>query len=182
MKELFPDQFADVTPVEFYQAVNIAEPSLIRTEADELTYSLHVMVRYEIEKGLINKEIAVKDLPQIWKAKMKEYLGVDVPNDTKGVLQDIHWGSGYFGYFPTYALGSAYGAQMLKRMKKDLDIELCCEKGDLAPIVSWLEDKVFRYGCMMDPIPLFEQYCGEKFSAEPYCQYLKEKYSDIYGL
>ena len=182
MKELFPEQFADVSEEEFYQAVNIARPSLIRTESDELTYCLHVMVRYEIEKGLINREIAVQDLPRIWKEKMRDYLGVDVPNDTKGVLQDSHWSSGYFGYFPTYAMGNAYGAQMCERMRRDVDVDGCCAKGDLAPIVAWLTEHVFRYGCMLDPVPLFEQYCGAKFTPEPYCRYLKEKYSAIYGL
>lgn len=182
MKDLFPDQFADVTPEEFYKAVNIAQPSLIRTEADELTYCLHVMVRYEIEKGLISRQIAVQDLPRVWNEKMQEYLGVEVPNDTKGVLQDSHWSSGSFGYFPTYALGNAYGAQMAERMKQDVDIAECCAKGDLKPVVGWLEQHVFRFGCLMDPVPLFEQYCGAKFSPEPYCRYLQEKYSDIYGL
>lgn len=182
MKEFFPEQFADVSEEEFYQAVNIARPSLIRTESDELTYCLHVMVRYEIEKGLINREIAVQDLPRIWKEKMRDYLGVDVPNDTKGVLQDSHWSSGYFGYFPTYAMGNAYGAQMCERMRRDVDVDGCCAKGDLAPVVDWLTEHVFRYGCMLDPVPLFEQYCGAKFTPEPYCRYLKEKYSAIYGL
>ena len=181
LKELFPEQFSNVTAEEFYQAVNIVQPSLIRTEADELTYCLHVMVRYEIEKGLINREIAVADLPRIWSEKMKEYLGMDVPNDTKGVLQDSHWSSGYFGYFPTYAMGNAYGAQMWERMKQDVDVDGCCAKGDLAPVVGWLSEHVFRYGCMMDPVPLFEQYCGAEFTPEPYCRYLKEKYSEIYG-
>lgn len=182
LQELFPEQFADVSPEEFYAAVNIAQPSLIRTEADELTYCLHVMVRYEIEKALIKGEITVADLPRVWDEKMKEYLGVDVPNDTQGVLQDSHWSSGYFGYFPTYAMGNAYGAQMCERMKLDVNVEDCCAKGDLAPVVSWLDEHVFRYGCMLDPVPLFEQYCGAKFTPEPYCRYLKEKYGEIYGL
>ncbi len=182
MKELFPEQFADVSDAEFYKAVNIAQPSLIRTEADELTYCLHIMVRYEIEKGLISGEIAVRDLPRVWNEKMKEYLGVDVPNDTKGVLQDTHWSGGSFGYFPTYALGNAYGAQMWERMKQDVDVAGCCAKGELAPVVEWLTEHVFRYGCMLDPVPLFEQYCGAKFTPEPYCRYLKEKYSEIYEL
>ena len=182
MKELFPEQMKDVTDEEFYKAVNIARPSLIRTESDELTYCLHVMVRYEIEKALFAREITVADLPEIWNAKMKEYLGVDVPDDTRGVLQDSHWSSGYFGYFPTYALGNAYGAQMLERMKQDVDVEGCCAKGDLKPVVDWLTENVFRYGCMMDPVPLFEQYCGAKFTPEPYCRYLKGKFSEIYGL
>ncbi len=182
MNELFPGQFESVTEKAFYQAVNTARPSLIRTEADELTYCLHIMLRYEMEKALINREISVDDLPRIWNEKMKEYLGVDVPNDTKGVLQDMHWGGGMFGYFPTYALGNAYGAQMCERMKRDVDVERCCAEGDLKPVVSWLTDHVFRYGCLLDPIPLFNQYCGAEFTAKPYCRYLKEKYSEIYGL
>ena len=182
MKELFPEQMKDVSADAFYKAVNIAQPSLIRIESDELTYCLHVMVRYEIEKALISGEITVADLPAVWNAKMKEYLGVEVPNDTKGVLQDSHWGSGSFGYFPTYALGNAYGAQMLERMKQDVDVEGCCTKGDLKPVVDWLTENVFKYGCMMDPVPLFEQYCGAKFTPEPYCRYLKEKFSEIYDL
>ena len=113
---------------------------------------------------------------------MRDYLGVDVPNDTKGVLQDSNWSSGYFGYFPTYAMGNAYGAQMYERMRRDVDVDGCCAKGDLAPVVAWLTEHVFRYGCMLDPVPLFEQYCGAKFTPEPYCRYLKEKYSAIYGL
>ena len=182
LQELFPNQLKGVSAEQFYQAVNIAQPSLIRTESDELTYCLHIMVRYEIEKGLINRTIRVADLPEIWNAKMKEYLGVDVPDDTRGVLQDTHWSGGSFGYFPTYALGNAYGAQMAERMKQDVDLDGCCERGDLKPVVDWLTEHVFRFGCMMDPVPLFEQYCGAKFTPEPYCRYLKEKYSAIYGL
>lgn len=182
MKELFPEQLKGVSADEFYPAVNKSEPSLIRIHADELTYSLHIMIRYEIEKALINREIHVKDLPEVWNAKIHEYLGIDVPDDTHGVLQDSHWGSGSFGYFPTYALGNAYGAQMLERMKQDVDVKACCAKGDLKPVVDWLTEHVFQYGCMLDPIPLFEQYCGAKFTTKPYCNYLKEKFSEIYGL
>lgn len=182
MKELFPEQMKDVTEDAFYKAVNIAQPSLIRIKADELTYCLHVMVRYEIEKALIGGEISVADLPRVWNEKMKEYLGVDVPDDTNGVLQDSHWGSGSFGYFPTYALGNAYGLQMLERMKQDVNVEACCAKGELEPVVFWLTENVFKYGKTFDPIPLFEKYCGAKFTTEPYCRYLKEKFSDIYGL
>ncbi len=182
MCELFPEQFKGVTLEMFYRGINRSQPSLIRIHADELTYSLHIMVRYEIEKALINREITVQDLPRVWNEKMKEYLGIDVPDDTRGVLQDSHWGSGSFGYFPTYALGSAYGAQMAERMKQDIDLDGCCAGGDLKPVVDWLTEHVFKYGCMLDPVPLFEQYCGAKFSYEPYCRYLKEKFSEIYGL
>ena len=182
MKELFPEQFDGITPEQFYKAVNRSEPSLIRTESDELTYSLHIMVRYEIEKALISREITVADLPRVWNEKMREYLGVSVPDDTRGVLQDSHWSSGAFGYFPTYALGNAYGVQMYERMKQDVDVDGCCAKGELKPVADWLTEHVFRYGCLLDPSPLFEQYCGTKFTPEPYCRYLKEKYMEIYNI
>lgn len=182
LQEIFPEQLSGVTADRFYHAVNEVTPSLIRIESDELTYCLHIMVRYEIEKELINRTIHVADLPEIWNAKMKEYLGVDVPDDTRGVLQDSHWSGGLLGYFPTYALGNAYGAQMAERMKQDVDLDGCCARGELKPVVDWLTEHVFRFGCMMDPIPLFEQYCGAKFTPEPYCRYLKEKYNAIYGL
>ncbi len=182
MKELFPKQFDGVAPEDFYNAVNRSEPSLIRIESDELTYCLHIMVRYEIEKALIDREISVMDLPRVWNEKMREYLGVTVPDDTHGVLQDSHWSSGAFGYFPTYALGNAYGVQMYERMKQDVDVDGCCAKGELKPVVDWLTEHVFRYGSLLDPSPLFEQYCGAKFTPEPYCRYLKEKFGNIYDI
>lgn len=182
MKEMFPKQLKDVTERQFYCAVNRAEPSLIRTEADELTYCLHVMIRYEIEKGLVNREIEVDDLPKVWNAKYKEYLGIDVPDDTHGVLQDSHWSGGSIGYFPTYALGSAYGAQIKLVLEKDVDLAKCEETGDLAPVVQWLSEHIYQYGCMYDPNDLFEKVCGAEFTPEPYIRYLEEKFGDIYGL
>ena len=122
LQEFFPQQLCDVTEEQFYRAVNKAQPSLIRIEADELTYCLHIMVRYEIEKQLIGGTLAVKDVPETWNRLYKEYLGVDVPDDKHGCLQDSHWSGGSFGYFPSYALGSAYGAQMLRNMEKEIDV------------------------------------------------------------
>ena len=136
MRQIFPEQLADVTAEAFWRAVNKAEPSLIRTEADELTYCLHVMVRYEIEKALIAGDLAVKDVPGEWNKLYKEYLGVDVPDDRRGCLQDSHWSGGSFGYFPSYALGSAYGAQMLANMEKDMDVWGPVAKGDLSHVTS----------------------------------------------
>lgn len=123
MLELFPQQLNGVTEEEIYRAVNRAEPSLIRTEADELTYSLHIMVRYELEKALMQGTLTVADLPAAWNAKYKEYLGVDVPDDTHGCLQDIHWAMGDMGYFPSYALGSAYSAQAVDDLRKTMDLD-----------------------------------------------------------
>ena len=123
LKSIFSEELKDVTLDEFYKYINNVECSLIRTEADELTYPLHIMVRYEIEKLIIESDVDVCELPSIWNKLYKEYLGIDVPSDKEGILQDVHWAGGSFGYFPTYALGSAYGAQMLDAMKKDLDFE-----------------------------------------------------------
>ena len=181
LRELFPTQLADVTEEEIWRAVNRAEPGLIRTEADELTYALHIMVRYEIEKALIQGTLAVADLPAAWNAKYKEYLGVDVPDNAHGCLQDIHWSMGDIGYFPSYALGSAYGAQMLRRMEQDVDVWGAAARGDLAPITGWLREKVHQYGGLMEPADVVKNACGD-FSPEDYIQYLTRKYTELYGL
>lgn len=181
LKELFPAQLADVSADEIWRAVNRAEPGLIRTEADELTYCLHVMVRYEIEKQLIGGTLEAKDVPAVWAKLYKEYLGIEVPNDRDGCLQDSHWSGGAFGYFPSYALGSAYGAQMLRRMEQDVDVWGAAAKGDLTPITAWLREKVHQYGGLMEPADVVKNACGD-FSAEDYIQYLTRKYTELYGL
>ena len=182
IKELFPEQLADVDAEMFYKAVNKAEPSLIRTEADELTYCNHIMIRYEIEKQLIGGTLEVKDVPAEWNRLYKEYLGVDVPNDAKGCLQDTHWAGGMLGYFPSYALGSAYGAQMLAKMEEDLgDVYEDVAKGDLSKVTGWLKDKIHRHASFHKPGYLFESVCG-KFDAKYYTDYLNRKYSELYEL
>ncbi|NLV57189.1 MAG: carboxypeptidase M32 [Clostridiales bacterium] len=182
LRVLFPSQLEGVSPRQFYRAVNKAQPSLIRTEADELTYSLHVMVRYELEKQLFAGQLTAGDLPEAWNALYQEYLGVDVPDDTHGVLQDTHWSGGMFGYFPTYALGSAYSAQILHAMEKDLRVEEWVRKGELGPITEWLREKIHRHGMMLDPGKLLEEACGEPFSAKYYVAYLTRKMKDVYDL
>lgn len=182
MQELFPEQLAGVTAEQMYLAVNKAQPSLIRTEADELTYALHVLVRYEIEKGLFDGSIAVEELPKVWNAKYKEYLGIDVPDDRRGVLQDSHWSNGNVGYFPSYALGSAYGAQLLAKMKQSVDVEGAVRSGDLRPITGWLEERVWKYGKLYDPMELLEKALGEPFDPKYFTDYLEEKFTAIYGL
>mgnify|MGYP002562237684 CR=1 FL=1 len=181
VKELFPQQMKGISDEEFYRAVNAAQPSLIRTDADELTYSLHVLVRYEIEKQLIGGTLEAKDVPAVWAKLYKEYLGIEVPNDRDGCLQDSHWSGGAFGYFPSYALGSAYGAQMLRRMEQDVDVWGAAAKGDLTPITAWLREKVHQYGGLMEPADVVKNACGD-FSAEDYIQYLTRKYTELYGL
>lgn len=182
MTELFPEQLAGRSAHDVYLAVNKAQPSLIRTEADELTYALHVMVRYELEKAVIAGELSVHDLPAAWNAKYKEYLGVDVPDDTNGVLQDSHWSGGAVGYFPSYALGSAYGAQIIERMRGDMDVEAAIASGSLAKITEWLRERIFRHGCMYDPAVLLEKCCGAPFDPAYFVRYLVEKFTRIYGL
>lgn len=182
LTELFPAQLAGVTPEAFYKAVNQCQPSLIRTEADEVTYCLHVMVRYELEKRLMDGSLAVKDLPAAWNAQMKELLGVEVPDDAHGVLQDIHWACGDLGYFPSYALGTAYGAQMMASMRKELDVDGLLEAGNWAPITGWLEERIWQYGKEKTPAQLLQNACGGAFDPKFYTDYLVEKYSAIYQL
>ena len=181
MREFFPEQLSGVTAEEFYKAVNKAQPSLIRTEADELTYCLHVMVRYEIEKRLIGGTLAVKDVPAEWNRLYKEYLGIDVPDDTRGCLQDSHWSGGSFGYFPSYALGSAYGAQMLRNMEQEMDVWGPVSRGDLSGVTGWLREHIHKYGGMMEPADIVKNACGD-FDPTVYTDYLTKKYSELYGL
>ena len=182
VKELFPEQMEGVDEELFYRAINKAEPSLIRTEADELSYALHVMVRYEIEKQLIAGTLEIRDVPAEWKRLYKEYLGVDVPNDREGCLQDSHWSGGMVGYFPSYALGSAYGPQMLSKMEAELgDIWTDVAKGDLSKVTGWLKANIHRHASFKKPGILFEEVCG-KFDAAYYTYYLTKKYTELYNL
>lgn len=182
MAELFPRQMAGVTPEALYAAVNKAEPSLIRTEADELTYAIHVMIRYEMEKLMMAGEAKVDELPALWNQMYKDYLGVDVPDDRRGILQDSHWSGGSFGYFPSYALGSAYGVQMLAAMEKDVDVWPAVERGDLTPITAWLGDRLHRYGKLLTPEQLLRNTMGTDFDPLCYTAYLRKKFSDLYRL
>ncbi|MBR0051945.1 MAG: carboxypeptidase M32 [Firmicutes bacterium] len=180
MKALFP-QMGAVTEEEFYKAINVVEPSLIRTEADEVTYCLHVMIRYEIEKRVMAGELAVHDIPAEWNRLYKEYLGIDVPDDKHGCLQDSHWSGGLVGYFPSYALGSAYGAQFLRKMKEDIDVDALLAKGDFAPINAWLKDKIWQYGRLYTPAQILDNVLGEPFDPNYYLDYLEEKCKAVYG-
>ena len=182
VKELFPEQLADVDEQMFYRAVNKAQPSLIRTSADELTYANHIMIRYELEKQLIGGVLDIKDVPAAWNRLYKEYLGIDVPNDSMGCLQDTHWSGGMIGYFPSYALGSAYGAQMLAKMNEDLgDVYADVAEGDLSKVTAWLKEKIHRHASFKKPGELFEEVCG-KFDPSYYTDYLTEKFTELYGL
>ena len=180
LKELFPAQFAGVTEEGLYRAVNMARPSLIRTEADELTYSLHVLIRYEIEKQLIEEDLDVEKLPQLWADKYEEYLGVRPENPAQGVLQDIHWSQGSFGYFPSYALGSAFGAQLYYHMKQEMDFEGLLEQGKVDVIREYLRENIHQYGKLKDSRTILKDVTGEDFDPKYYVRYLKEKYGKLY--
>lgn len=182
LQELFPETYENVDVKALYRAINHIQPSLIRTDADEVTYPLHIMVRYELEKRLISGELSAKDLPEAWNAMYKDYLGIDVPSDAVGVLQDMHWSSGYFGYFPTYALGSAYAAQFMAAIQKTIDVAACIESGDLTPIGAWLTEHVHRHGHMINSQELIENATGEAFNAQYYVDYLAAKVNDVYGV
>ena len=181
LQELSGGTFADVTEQELYEAVNRTHPGLIRTEADELSYSLHVLIRYEMEKAFINGEITVDQIPERWNALYKEYLGVDVPGDDVGCLQDIHW-TDSFGYFPSYALGNAYGVQILRRMEQDLDVYAAVAAGELEKITDWLREHVFSIMSLTTPDEWIRAITGESLNVNYYLDYLEEKFSKLYEL
>lgn len=166
-----------VTFEEFIKALNASYPSLIRTESDELTYSLHIMIRYELEKELISGTLKVNELPEKFNFYMKKYLGIDVPSDREGVLQDIHWSNGSFGYFPSYALGSAYAAQIYASMKKTINVEKLLETGDLISIQKFLAENIQKFGSLYNPLTLIEIATNENFNSQYYIDYLQEKFS-----
>jgi len=170
----------DVSIDDFYKGINNSEVSLVRVEADELTYSLHIMVRYEIEKMLIEGSLEVADLPEIWNNKMEEYLGIRPGNDSEGVLQDVHWSCGLFGYFPSYALGNAYAAQIYNTMEKTMEIEKLLTDGRLDVIREWLSENIHRYGKAKKPSEIIMDISGEQLNAQYFIDYLKKKYRSIY--
>ena len=181
IKELFPS-LESISLDDFYKAVNNVEPSLIRTEADELTYSLHIIIRYKIEKKLIIGEIEVKDLPRIWKEKYIEYLGVEPKTDSEGILQDMHWSDGSFGYFPSYALGNLYGGQFMNKMLQDnkdvfKNLKKTC---DMTYINNWLSSNIHQFGAIYTPGELIKNVSGEELSSKYFLDYLNNKYKKIY--
>ena len=178
----FETQLKDVSVDDFYRAVNWVEPSFIRVEADELTYPLHILIRYEIERMIFEKDLSVDDLPKVWNEKIKSYLGIEPQNDEEGVLQDVHWSAGMFGYFPTYALGSAYAAQFYYTMKEELDFEKLIKEDNIKAINTWLKDKIHHVGSLKKPRELLKEITKEDFNPQYYVRYLKEKYAEIYGV
>ena len=183
LKKAFPAQLDGVSVKTFYKAINKVEPSLIRVNADEATYNLHIMLRLELEIGILEGTVAVKDLPEIWNAKMQDYVGITPPDDAHGVLQDIHWSAGLFGYFPTYALGNLVSAQLWEKINKDIrDLDDQIRKGKFDSLLGWLREKVHVHGHKYDPQDLIKKVTGSKIDSAAYVRYLTKKYSDIYGL
>jgi carboxypeptidase Taq len=174
--------FSNVASDDFVRAINQVKPSKIRVEADEVTYSLHVIIRFEIEQELLAGNITIKDLPELWNQKYKDYLGVTIENDSEGVMQDIHWASGAFGYFPTYALGNVYGGQILEAMEKDIPSwKDKIVEGNFQTLKKWLVENVHQQGDLYDPSVLIKRIAGEEINVNPFLKYLNKKYSWIYG-
>ncbi|MCI3920413.1 carboxypeptidase M32 [Paenibacillus sp. TRM 82003] len=176
-------ELADVGLENYYRAVNEVKASLIRTEADELTYNLHIMVRYELEKDLMNDRLQVAELPEAWNAKYKEYLGIEPPSDVDGVLQDVHWAGGGFGYFPSYSLGNMYAAQMMDAMKRALpSFDADVAAGSFEPIKGWLTDKIYSHGRVLTPSEVIRNVAGAELDPSYLVSYLETKYKEIYKL
>ena len=183
LQKTFPKQLDGISTNTFYKAVNKVEPSLIRVNADEATYNLHIMLRLEIEIGMVDGSIELKDLPEIWNTKMQDYLGIVPPNDALGVLQDIHWSYGAIGYFSTYALGNIVSAQLWEKINEDIkDLDEQTRKGQFAELREWLRAKIHTHGHKYDPQDLVQKVTGSKIDSAAYVRYLTKKYSEIYGL
>ncbi len=182
LRESFPDALASASPGSMVAASNRVERTLIRVEADEVTYNLHIIIRFEIERRLIAGDIEVGDLPSVWNELTREYLGITPPDDRNGVLQDTHWAAGLFGYFPTYSLGNLYGAQLwaaLRRQYPDLDARIAA--GEFSIVLDWLRDRIHRWGRMKQPAELIQEATGEAPSPTYLVAYLNEKYGALYG-
>lgn len=177
LKEIFPKELKQIDLLDFHQHINTAKRSLIRVEADELTYPLHIMARYEIEKLLINGKLKAKDLPKKWRLLYQKYVGVRPKNDSDGVLQDVHWSFGLIGYFPTYALGSAYAAQIYQAMNKEINVENAVSDNHIDLLNAWLKDKIHQYGSSKTPKELLLNATGEDFNPSYYIEYLKRKFA-----
>lgn len=183
IRAAFPDHLQHATVDSFYRAINTCKPDFIRVEADEVTYPLHVILRYEIEKGLFDGSMRVDDLPEIWNELMRKYLGVEPPTDTLGVLQDSHWSGGAFGYFPSYTLGAMYACQFYKTLLNEQPgIERNISEGHFAPIKNWLNEKIHSQGRLYTPQELVQRVTGESLNPDHFINYLKHKYSEIYDL
>jgi carboxypeptidase Taq len=183
MRDFFPGQLAGVTAEAMYRAVNEVKPSLIRVDADEVSYSLHIILRFELEKRLISGELAPEQLPAVWRDYTREYLGLESAADSDGVLQDIHWSMGSFGYFPSYALGNLYGLQFTEKLKSDIpELDGLAAAGQFQRLHTWLKDTIYCWGCRLEPPELLRKITGAKLRVEPFLNYIEGKYTELYDL
>jgi carboxypeptidase Taq len=183
LREAFPDALGGMGLDEWYRSVNRVEPSLIRVEADEATYNLHIILRFELEQEILNREIDLAELPEAWNARFSDLLGIDVPDDRRGILQDMHWAGGHIGYFPTYALGNVISAQIWEQIREQLpDLDAQVEQGEFGALRDWLRDNLHVHGRKFTPAETLERVVGGPLDPEPYLRYLREKLGGIYGL
>lgn len=182
IQAFYPDQLGQVGEERIIRLFNQVKPSLIRVEADEVTYNLHIALRFQLEEGLINDKIRAKDLPDLWRQKMKQFLGIEPKTDREGALQDVHWSYGSFGYFPTYTLGNLYAAQFAKKMEEDLDLDQLVGQGELGTILAWQREKIHQHGSLYWPDELIKRVTGEGLRVKYFLEYLQEKYKKIYDL
>ncbi|MDF2587953.1 MAG: ypwA [Anaerocolumna sp.] len=182
LKEMYKEQLKDVTLEHFIKGINKSAPSMIRTEADELSYPLHILIRYEIEKMIFEEDVKVEDLPKIWNKKYEEYMGMEPEDDSEGILQDIHWAGGSFGYFPSYAIGSAIAAQIYSYMESIMPIEQYLKDGNLTPIREYLNNHIHKFGATKNTNELLKDMMDEELNADYYIKYLTEKYTKLYNL
>ena len=183
LQEFFPGQLRNVSLEKFYKGINRVEPSLIRVEADEATYNLHIMLRLEIEIALMEGTLAVKDLPDAWNDRVQDYLGLKPPDNSRGVLQDIHWSGGMIGYFSTYALGNLISAQLWERINQEIpNLPEQIRQGKFDALLSWLRQNIHQYGAKFEPQELVQRVTGSKIDPAPYMRYLREKFGKVYGL
>jgi carboxypeptidase Taq len=181
--ELFPERFADIDPEALYRAANRVRPSLIRMEADEVTYNLHIVLRFELELDLIEERITLAELPEAWNARMQEYLGVVVPDDARGVLQDVHWAGGSFGYFPTYSLGNVIAGQLWEAARSELgDLDAMLVAGEESVLRDWLRERLYRHGGKLLPAEMVGRACGGPLDTGPLLAQLRAKFGELYGL
>ena len=183
LQQLFPDQLGSVDLNRFYRAINQVQPSLIRVQADEATYNLHIMLRFELELALLGGELQVAELPEAWRERTRSYLGLEPPDDAHGVLQDVHWSWGYFGNFPTYALGNLVASQLWEKLERDIpDLDQQMARGSLDGLLAWLRQNIHRHGNKLFTTELLQRITGAGLSAGPYLRYLNGKFGQIYGL
>jgi carboxypeptidase Taq len=183
LREHFPEQYGDLDPETLFRAANRIEPSLIRVEADQVTYNLHIVLRFELEVELFEGRLEPADLPDAWNARMAEYLGLEVPDHASGVLQDVHWSGGAFGYFPTYSLGNVIAAQIWDRAVEEIpELEHRIAAGELVPLRDWLGDRLYRHGGKFMPKEMLERLVGGPIDVAPYVRQLRERAVEIYGI